>query len=368
MVVCSRLCPEKGLAGSPADGAFIERGSEISRRAFDAPLRGHFSLLSCSLTLVVLLFLSGCGGGDDEATVVPPPGGTTGSAVPPAAPGGNTAGGGTVEGSAQAESLEDQPFTLNLDQPVPPDFRAAYQRKALIVVQFYKEGEDPLYPQGLEVDDFVSSALSDLQSQYPEVEFFSYDISDPGEAETSEELEQGQYGTLAAQLDVGFTPFVAMMAPTGEQYTITNLYQGYVESGVLDQALFDLTSIEVASNTSDTDIELETVELTESGGGIEYFTVTNNGDDRVNLEGFSLRVVDTETGDVTSDSPGVEVNERTRVRAGRSASVGRVPDAVDADGRQVKGTFEGGEDLQLQPGDTVALLDGGGAVVDTVAV
>ena len=300
--------------------------------------------------------------------MAPPPGGTTSSAAAPISPGANTAGGATVEGSAQAESLQDQPFILNVDQPVPPDFRAAYQRKALIVVWFFKEGEDELYPQGLEVDDFVNSDLSDLRSQYPEVEFFSYNIADPGEAETSEELEQGQYGTLAAQLDVGFTPFVAMMAPSGEQYAITNLYQGYVERGVLDQALFDLTSVEVASNTSDTDIELDTVELTETGDGVEYFTVTNNGDDRVNLEGFSLRVVDPKTGDVTSDSPGVEVNERTRVGSGRSASVGRVPDAVDADGREVKGTFEGGEDLQLQPGDTVALLDGGGAVVDTVAV
>ena len=319
---------------------------------------------------VALLLLAGCGGSDElsETTVAAPPGGTTGGGAGAAAPGGNTAGGGTVEGSAQAESLEDQPFTLNLDQPVPPDFRAAYQRKALIVVEFFKEGEDPLYPQGLEVDDFVNSDLSDLQSQYPEVEFFTYDISNPGEAETSEELEQGQYGTLAAQMDVGFTPFVAMLAPSGEQYAITNLYQGYVERGVLDQALFDLTSVEVASNTSDTDVELETVELTESGGGIEYFTVTNRGDDRVNLEGFSLRVVDPESGDVNTDSPGVQVNERTRVGSGKSASVGRVPDAVDADGRQVKGTFEGGEELELQPGATVALLDAGGAVVDTLAV
>ena len=323
--------------------------------------------MSCSLVLLALLLLSGCGG-EEEATVAPPPGGTTGTAAAPAAPGANTAGGATVEGSAQAEALEDQPFTVNLEQPVPPDFRAAYQRKALIVVEFFKQGEDPLYPQGLEVDDFVNSDLSDLQSQYPEVEFFTYDISSPGEAETSEELGQGEYGTLAAQMDVGFTPFVAMLAPEGEQYTITNLYQGYVERKVLNQALFDLTSVEVASNTSDTDVELEAVELTESGGGVEYFTVTNRGDDRVNLEGFSLRVVDPESGEVTSDSPGVEVNERTRVGSGKSASVGRVPDAVDADGKGVKGTFEGGEDLELKPGDTVALLDGGGAVVDTVTV
>ncbi|QIN78982.1 hypothetical protein GBA65_11120 [Rubrobacter marinus] len=331
------------------------------------PLRGRGSLIPASLALFSLLLLAGCGAARRRRPWSPARR-HHGFRRRPGAPGANTAGGATVEGSAQAEALQDQPFTLNLDQPVPPDFRAAYQRKALIAVAFFKEGEDPLYPQGLEVDDFVNGDLSELQSQYPEVEFFSYDISEPGEAETSEELQQGQYGTLAAQMDVGFTPFVAMLAPSGEQYTITNLYQGYVERGVLDQALFDLTSVEVASNTSDTDVELETVELTESGGGVEYFTVTNDGDDRVNLQGFSLRVVDPESGEVTTDSPGVEVNEQTRVGPGRSASVGRVPDAVDADGRQVRGTFEGGEDLELQPGDTVALLDGGGAVVDTVAV
>lgn len=362
VLICAKLRPWEVRPGV----GLKERGSGIFYRGFDRSRRGRAFLVPCSVAAVLLLV--GCGG--DEAPVAPPggttaAGGTTGAAGVPA-PGGNAAGGATVEGSAQAEALQDQPFTLNTDQPIPPDFRAAYQRKALIAVEFFKEGEDPLYPQGLEVDDFVNSDLSDLQSQYPEIEFFTYDIDNPGTAEESAGLDQGQYGTLAAQLDVGFTPFVAMLAPSGEQYTITNLYQGYVERDVLDQALFDLSSVEVASNTSDADVALDAVELTRSGGGIEYFTVTNSGEDRVNLEGFGLRVVDPETGEVTD--VGVEVNERTRVRPGRSASIGRVPDAVDADGRRVRGTFEGGENLQLEPGDTLALLDGGGAVVDTLTV
>jgi hypothetical protein len=82
-------------------------------------------------------------------------------------------------------------------------------------VEFFKEGADPFYPQGLEVDDFVNEDLDALQSEYPEVEYFTYDISDPGTAETSEELERGQYGTLAAQLDVGFTPFIACSRRAG---------------------------------------------------------------------------------------------------------------------------------------------------------
>ena len=320
-----------------------------------------------------LVLAAGCGGDDEaeEATVPPPAGQTAPSqagGATSAAPGGNTAGGATVEADAQAESLQDTPFVLNTDLPVPPDFRAAYQRKALIVVEFFKQGQDPFYPQGLEVDDLVNSDLQYLQSEYPEVEYFTYDISDPGTAETSEELERGQYGTLAAQLDVGFTPFIAMLAPRGEQYTIENLFQGYVEEGVLDQALFDLTNIDVQGNSSDTDLELDRVELTESGGGIEYFTVTNNGERGVSMQGFTLRAVDPETGEATGESGGVEVTEEIRVPPGATVSVGRVPDLTDADGRTVKGTFGGGEQLGLEAGDQVAVLDGGGAVIDTITV
>jgi hypothetical protein len=41
---------------------------------------------------------------------------------------------------------------------------------------------------------------------------------------------------------------------------------------------------------------------------------------------------------------------------------------VDADGERVVGTFEGGEALELAPGDQVALLDSGGAVASTITV
>lgn len=328
-------------------------------------------MVACAILAFVLAFAvafaAGCGGGGDEEATVPPPGGETAGSTS-GAPGGNTAGGSTVEANAQAESLKDQPFVLNTDLPVPPDFRAAYQRKALIVVGFFQEGEDPYYPQGLEVDDFVNSDLQDLRSEYPEVEFFTYDISEPGEAETSEELEPAQYGTLAAQMDVGYTPFVVMLAPRGERYVITNLFQGYVEEGVLGQALFDLSNVDVSSNSSDVDLQLDRVELTESGGGVEYLTVTNNGERRVDLEGFSLRVMDTETGEANQESEGVVITDSVGVGPGRTVSAGRVPDITDADGRQVRGTFTGGDDLGLEPGDQLALLDSGGAVVDTISL
>jgi hypothetical protein len=84
-----------------------------------------------------------------------------------------------VESKTLVEALKDSPFVLNQRQPVPPYFRAAYQRKALIVFEFFKEGEDPFYPQGLEVDDIVDRDLNRLRSGYPEIEFFAYGIGRP---------------------------------------------------------------------------------------------------------------------------------------------------------------------------------------------
>ncbi len=318
-----------------------------------APARAGLIVILIS-TLVV-----GCGGGDDEATVPPP---STPAAI--------TQSETTQEvGIGEAEGLRDAPFRLATDQPVPPEFAEAYQRRALITVQFYKESQDPLgYPQGLEADRRVREAIDRLRTRYPTIEFFGYDISDPGRAARSEELQPGQYGTLAAQLGVDFTPFVAMLAPSGDGYVITNLYQGYVSTPVLSQALYDLSSVEVEDNTSDLDVVLERLVLTDSGGGIEYVTVQNRSTRPVDLQGFSLRVLDPETAQVDPDSPGVTINEPLEVQPGSAVSVGRVPDVVDGDGDPVAGTFEGGEALNLSPGDQIALLDSGGAVASTITV
>jgi hypothetical protein len=318
-----------------------------------------------SLALILVGALSaGCGGGGEETTGSP-----AGTPPTPASP---TAGEGAV-GLGQADTVREVRFSLNMGQPVPPDFREAYQRRALISVQFYKAGGDafdsPLsYPQGLGPDEQVRRSMNKLRSQYPTVEFFSYDIDNPGTAGSSEGLKPGQYGTLAAQLGIGYTPFVAMLAPRGDRYLITNLFQGYVPRPVLNQALFDLSAIQVESNTSDVDVILEQVELTEIGGGIEYFTVQNRSRRPVNLQNFTLRVLDPETAEVNSDSPGITINQATKIQPRQSVSIGRVPDIIDADGERVVGTFEGGEALDLVPGDQVALLDSGGAVASTTTV
>lgn len=311
--------------------------------------------------ILVGLLSAGCGGGEEEA---PPP------ATTPPATTATTPAGGTTVGAGQAEVIEDKPISLNMEQAVPPDFEAAYQRRSLIAVQFFKAGQDPFYPQGLGVDQTVNTTVEDLRPQYPTIEFFSYDIANPGSTEENAQLEPGQYGTLAAQLGVGLTPFMATLAPAaeGDQYLIKNLFQGYVTQPVVNQALFDLSAVQVEDNTSDVDVRLDQVELTESGGGIEYVTVRNSSQDTVNLQGFSLRTLDPETGEVNPESATVVIEDVVEVEAGRSASVGRAPDVVDADGNQVVGTFSGGEDLGLGPGDQVALLDSGGAVAANITI
>ncbi|MBA2694085.1 MAG: hypothetical protein H0U65_16595 [Rubrobacter sp.] len=335
---------------------------------------------SLVVALFCLAFLFGCGGGEESDIADPPAeeadvdvSETTTTTTDSSATEDTTqvqegTAGGEVVGAGQSQGREPVPFVLNFDQPVPPDFRAAYQRRTLIAVYFYETGRDPFFPQGLEVDDMVNTSMEELQGEYPTIEFFSYDIASPGNAQTSETLESGQYGTLAAQLNVGYTPFVATMAPSGDGYVILNRLHGYTPQPVLSQILFDLSSIEVADNSSDTQVGVDAVELTESGGGIEYFVVSNAGENPVDLQGFSLRLFDPETGEVTNDSPGVMVEDSLEVPPGDSVSVGRVPDVTDADGNVVAGTFGGGQRLDLAPGDQVALLDSGGAVAATFSV
>ena len=94
----------------------------------------------------------------------------------------------------------------------------------------------------------------------------------------------------------------------------------------------------------------------------------NRGSEPVELQGFSLRVMDPETGEVTPDSPGVVINQELTLQPGERASLGRVPDVRDGAGRRVDGTFEGGQRLELAPGDQLALLDPGGAVAATTTV
>src|SRR5215203_2606040 len=313
-----------------------------------------------------LLVFAGCGGDESQAPVTPTqsPETSTPTEAPAVTPTENA-----EVGAGQAESEKDMPFTLNTHQPVPPNLEEAYGRRARLVVQFYKLDQDSLsYPQGLSVDHKVNMSMMRLSTKYPTIEFFSYGIANPGPVGDEQSLQPGEYGTLAAQLGVGITPFIAMLAPSGDEYVITNLFEGYLPRPVLSQALFDLAAVQVEDNTSDANVTLEQVQPTEEGGGIEYFTVQNRGTKSVNLQGFTLRVLDPETAQVTPGAPGVTIDSDIRVKRGQNVSIGRVPDIVDAKGKRVGGTFEGGTSLDLAPGDQIALLDPGGAVASTITI
>ena len=81
----------------------------------------------------------------------------------------------------------------------------------------------------------------------------------------------------------------------------------------MEQALFDLVASDVGGNSSDVEVLIDPVELTESGGGVEYFTVNNEGDAEADLSGFTLQVQDPETGD-TGDCLGrIEIGSDVRL-------------------------------------------------------
>lgn len=345
--------------------------------------------LAVLLLIFGIVFVGGCGGGEEAAeTTAATTTATTAAAVSE-----------TTVGSGQAETVRDIPFQLNAEQPVPPDFKSAYDRNALIVVQFYKTGQDPFYPQGLGIDERVKNSVDGLSSTYPTVEFFAYEITNPGdiaaasqngqsqgnetqgdqtdgqEAPEGEDnapppLAAGEYGTLPAQLGVGYTPFLATLAPQEGTYVIENLFQGYIPRPVVNQALFDLSAAgDVEGNTSDVDVVIDQFELTEDGAGLAYISIENNTEDSVNLEGFTLRVLDPETGEVDPGAGEASINDAVTIPAKRSRSVGRDAGVVDSDGNEVEGVFEQPEGgLDLAPGDQLALLDSGGAIAFTITI
>jgi hypothetical protein len=115
-------------------------------------------------------------------------------------------------------------------------------------------------------------------------------------------------------------------------------------------------------------VVLNGVEHTKSASSIESFTVTNKSNREADLSGFLLNVMDPETGDIRAGFRGVQINEGVRLAVGAKASIGRSTEIVDADGKEAVGTFVHGESLMVKPKDQVALLDGGGAIVDTISV
>lgn len=308
-------------------------------------------MLFSSLIALLLVFVSACGGGDEEA-----PAPTTQSPAQT-----------TPEPTSIAvdeEAVEDEPFDLLVDsQAVPPDFRAAYERESPIAVQFYEQDEMAFYPQGLGVDTIVDDSMGQLQERYPDVEFFSYDIDDPGASENSADLELGQYGTLAAQLGVDLTPYVAMLTPREGEYVYESVFIGYVTQPVLEQALSDLANSQTTGTDEGAEFVLEQAE-TAGGGQLQSVTIGNEGDIEVGIGDYELASVNPSTGEAAVDSGSLSIDGDASVEPGSSISLGGGPDVQDAEGNQVDGTFGGGS-LGLQPGDQLALVGPDGAVTAT---
>jgi len=263
------------------------------------------------------------------------------------------------------EALENEPVDLVFaGQAVPPDFRAAYERGAPIAVQFYEQDDTAFYPQGLGVDSIVDESMNELRNRYAEVEFFSYDIDDSGSADDSAELELGQYGTLATQLEVGLTPYVAMLAPRDGGYVYERVFVGYVTQPVLEQALSDLANTQTTGSDEEASLVLQQVETVAERGALRSVTVGNDGDGPVVLTGYELAAVEPSTGEASPESRSLTVDGQPTVEPGESISLGRSPDTEDSEGNEVDATFSGGL-LRLEPGDQVALVGPDGAVAAT---
>ena len=89
------------------------------------------------------------------------------------------------------------------------------------------------YPPGIELDRQVHQSLTPAR-RVPHVEFFSYEIivQSPITRRRARIWGKPSTGTLASQLKVYYTPFVAMLAPHGEEYVAKRTFFKDTSSGV----------------------------------------------------------------------------------------------------------------------------------------
>ena len=149
------------------------------------------------LVLAVALLTSGClFGGDDSPT-------STASTIPTGSVG---SGIGPVEG-AVIEATDDD----------PAEFVDALQSRPLVIL-FYIAGNAD--------DTKVLDTVNKLRTAFNSYTFLLYDYKDPV-----------AYGTLAQELEVDYTPYLALIDATG---VLQKLFVGYVDEGTLNQSLVNL--------------------------------------------------------------------------------------------------------------------------------
>jgi hypothetical protein len=151
------------------------------------------------LALCVVLLTAGCfggGGGSD----------TTGKTATTDVGGGSTGGTGPEEGE-----------TLQAVDGAPTDFVAALENRPIVIL-FYIPGNAD--------DTAVLDSVNRLRTSFDSYAFLLYDYKDPD-----------AYGTLAQQLNVDYTPFLALVDGAG---VLQKRFVGYVDEGTLNQTLVNL--------------------------------------------------------------------------------------------------------------------------------
>jgi hypothetical protein len=119
---------------------------------------------------------------------------------------------------------------------------------------------------------------------------------------------------------------------------------------------------------SDVDAVLDHVELTESGGGLEYFTVTNKSNRGADLSGFLLNVMDPETGGIHAASKGMQISEGEGWLLRRRPQSGVAHRSWTRTGRRRSAPLSTGSRSWLSLKTRCHFSIMGGAIVDTIFV
>jgi hypothetical protein len=163
--------------------------------------RQFFLLLLLAVGLT--MFLWGCGGGGSDSSTDSTAGKTT-----------KTTAAKTV-GRAVEELLATK---LATTQDTPEAYVAAIGQARPVALLFYVPGN---------VDDAkVLQTFNDVQADFPDYTFLTYDYRNPGD-----------YGDLSLLLQVNYPPEIVLIDRAG---VVRSIWNGYLDEGSLEQCLINL--------------------------------------------------------------------------------------------------------------------------------